>query len=141
MFKNMKLGMKLGLAFSIPVLFLILVGLGSTKALEDNNRRLETVYNDRVVPLKMLKSIADAYAVSVIDAINKTNNGQMTAEACIDELDSAQSLIEREWSLYLSTELTTTEEKLANQAITLFGPANESIAAAREVSETKIRCH
>jgi len=29
---------------------------------------LDTIYNDRVVPLRDLKQISDAYAVSIVDA-------------------------------------------------------------------------
>ncbi len=137
MFKNMKLGMKLALAFAVPVAFLIILGIESTNVLKDTNDRIGAVYNDRVVPLQGLKRIADAYAVSVIDAINKTNNGQMTAEECVQELDSAQALIGKEWDAYMATTLTQEEERLANEAIALFGPADQSIARARDFLQKK----
>jgi hypothetical protein len=81
MFKNLKLGMRLGLGFSVAIFFLIVNGVVSVSSLESTNQGLTTVYNDRVVPLKGLKSIADAYAVDVIDAVNKANAGLLSAES------------------------------------------------------------
>jgi len=75
MFRNMKLGMKLGLSFLIPLVFLVVNSVQSIGALKTSNEGMAAVYNDRVVPLKGLKVIADDYAVMVVDAVNKANAG------------------------------------------------------------------
>jgi len=84
MFKNMKLGKKLGLSFLIPVVFLVVNGVQSIGALKTSNESMAAVYNDRVVPLRGLKVIADDYAVMVVDAVNKANAGLMTANEALD---------------------------------------------------------
>ena len=77
--------------------------------------------------MQQLKNIADAYAVSVIDAVNKTNAGIMSAEEALKGVRDATLLIEQEWKAYMATTLTVEEEKLAHEAVQLYKPANESI--------------
>lgn len=127
MFKNMKLGMKLGLGFLVPVIFLAVNGFVSIGSLKSTNQGLETVYLDRVVPLKGLKVIADAYAVSIIDAVNKTNAGLLSAEEAAKGVQDARAQIKKEWSDYMATTLTTEEAKIAKEAEKLFAPADQDI--------------
>jgi methyl-accepting chemotaxis protein len=86
-----------------------------------------SIYNDRVVPLKDLKIIGDDYAVYVIDAINKANAGDFTAEVAKDGLENAKKNIATLWKKYMATQLTREEARLANQANDLFTPANRQI--------------
>lgn len=127
MISNWSLARKLGLGFSIPVLFLILTGIGSLNSLGRTQAGLETVYDDRVVPLRGLKIIADAYAVDVIDAVNKANAGRSTAEQAKQSVDRAMAEIDREWKAYLATHLVPEEQALVEQAKTLFAAADADI--------------
>lgn len=127
MFKNMKLSMKLSLGFLFPVVFLIISGGYGIESLRKTDEGLATVYNDRVVPLKGLKAIADAYAVAVIDAVNKTNAGIMGADVALKGIQESSNLIASEWKSYMATTLTAEEERLAKEAEQLFVPADESI--------------
>ena len=52
---------------------LVLGGIGAY-SVSDSDGRLQTVYNDRVVPLRQLKDVADAYAVSIVDLSHKTRS-------------------------------------------------------------------
>ena len=81
--------MSLLLTATLVVGVIGIVGIGRT------NAGLETVYKDRVIPLKQLKQIADAYAVSVIDAANKANAGIFTAEETLKAVTSARDTIAR----------------------------------------------
>ena len=110
------------LAASVVVGVIGIVGLGRT------NAGLETVYNDRVIPLRQLKQIADAYAVSVIDAANKANAGLMSAEETRAGVVAAQGVIASNWKAYMATTLTPEESQLAQQAETLFRAADASVA-------------
>jgi len=127
MFKEMKLGMRLGLGFSVAILFLVINGAVSLKSLDSVNQGLTTVYVDRVVPLQGLKAIADAYAIDVIDAVNKANSGLVNAEDALKGVQNANQAIQKEWDAYMATTLTVEEAKLAEEAQKLFGPANQDI--------------
>lgn len=137
MFKNMKLGVKLGLGFTVPVLLIVIIGVFSIGAMDASNQRLGTVYNDRVVPLNGLKKIADSYAVNVIDAINKTNAGFMNVEEMRKHLDDAMQTVKQEWAAYMATELTEEEAALAKDAGALFIPADAAIRNLYEEVKNK----
>ncbi len=125
----MKIAHKLALSLAIPCSLLIVIELMGERAVTAQNSSIKTIYEDRVVPLRDLKVIADAYAVSVIDTANKTNAGIITAEAGRQELKKAESLIHERWNTYKATYLTPEEKKLADGADNLFNPADQSVTA------------
>jgi methyl-accepting chemotaxis protein len=126
-FKHLGIGKQIGLGFLVALLLLVANGVVSSLTLRDANSTMQSIYDDRVVPLKGLKAIADAYAVDVIDAVNKSNAGLMSAEDALKAVMNAQNVIGREWKAYMATTLTPEEARLATQAQTLFGPANTAI--------------
>ena len=115
-------------SMAVMVLIIVAVALLGIYGLKDSNRGLRSVYEDRVVPLKGLKVIADAYAVNIIDAINKANAGVFTAEEALSNIGIAKVAIDKEWVAYLATELTEEEKGLADKAAALYGPANADLA-------------
>ena len=126
--KKLKLGTRLYTLIATLLLFAILLGIVSLVGIRKTNQGLETVYNDRVVPLKQLKTIADAYAVSIIDAANKANAGIVTAEDTLKSVASANEQITKNWTDYMATTLTSEEVRLAQEAKQLFGAADAAAA-------------
>lgn len=127
MFKNMRLITRIGSGFVVALVLMIVTGVHGIANLKSANRGMKDVYEYRVVPLKGLKVIADAYAVSVIDAVNKTNAGLMTAEEALRIIEAADRRIKKEWNAYVSADLTAQEKNLAEEAEKLFEPANQDI--------------
>ncbi|MGL4997349.1 MAG: MCP four helix bundle domain-containing protein, partial [Deefgea sp.] len=126
----MKVSIKQRIIYTVLFLSLLLVLMGGMGLynLKQVNQSLKTVYEDRVVPLKQLKLVADAYAVNIIDAMNKANAGMITAEETTQNLKQAQADIAREWGAYKATTLTPEEAKLAAESELRFSKANEEIA-------------
>ncbi|WP_108650350.1 methyl-accepting chemotaxis protein [Dongshaea marina] len=118
---------KILISLTIPLIMLVLVSFLASRNMNAIQQGVVSIYNDRVVPLEQLKSIADDYAVLVIDAINKTNAGIMTAQEASQGISEAQARISKVWSSYLATKLTPEEASLAEQAKQLFVPANREI--------------
>lgn len=114
------------LALSVCLGVVGLVGMKRTTA------GLETVYNDRVVPLQQLKSISDDYAVFIIDAANKANAGRLSASEALSGIDQANARIKEQWGAYMATTLTPEEALLASDVEKLFVPANADIDRLRE---------
>lgn len=85
-----------------------------------------------MVPLKQLKQIADAYAVNVIDAVNKADKGRLTAQQAAEELTRAQKVVAEAWKAYMATTLTVEEARLAQEAQRLFAAAERDIAQAKQ---------
>ena len=124
---RLKLRTKLYLVNFALLLLAAAIGLIGLSGIHKTNKGLESVYNERVVPLKQLKTIADAYAVAIIDAVNKANAGLTDAETAYKSLTSAQVDIRNNWTTYTAADLTPAEKQLAAEATQLFLPANAAV--------------
>lgn len=72
----------------------IIVGLTGLKGMSKSVNGLRTVYEDRVVPLRDLKVIADLYAVNIVDMAHKVRNGNIEWEEARKNLkDARQGII------------------------------------------------
>ncbi|MGB5918402.1 methyl-accepting chemotaxis protein [Arcobacter sp.] len=123
--KNISTRNKLIILAFVAIIGLVIIGISSIVQLKKVNNGLQTVYYDRVVPLKQLKIIADEYAVNIVDTTHKTRNGNITFEECISNINGAENNIKSEWNNYLSTSLTEKEQKLVNEAKKLMLVAND----------------
>jgi methyl-accepting chemotaxis protein len=115
----------------LPIAGLVAVMAASFWAFAQDRQGVRTIYEDRVVPLRQLKEIADLYAVNIIDTVNKSNAGRMAPQEAVASLDQALSGIQQRWKEYRSTYLTAEEARLAQQAETLFHAADQAVREAR----------
>jgi methyl-accepting chemotaxis protein len=118
---------RIGFGFSALLLLAAALGLLGLVGLRQTNLGLETVYNDRVVPLQQLKTVSDDYAVFVIDAINKANAGRITAEDAHTSVQRAVDSIRRQWKSYVATQLTPEEARLVGEVERLFAQADPRV--------------
>ncbi|CAI8963875.1 methyl-accepting chemotaxis protein [Pseudomonas sp. IT-P44] len=100
---------------STLLLGLLCVGGLGLLGMQSAVRSLETVYLDRVVPLRDLKKIADLYAVDIVDATHKARNGNFTNAESLTRIEQAQREIDQTWRAYKSTELIPAETRLIGQ--------------------------
>ncbi|NEV61081.1 methyl-accepting chemotaxis protein [Thiorhodococcus minor] len=127
-----KIGAKLIALVLFPTLAMLLLGLVASTLLKQVNQGVDRIYLDRVVPLQDLKTIADDYAVLVIDAVNKANAGRFSAEEALESIRRAQESIHARWAAYLETQLTPEEAQLVAETKLLFEQADATIAALAE---------
>ncbi|QKF82168.1 methyl-accepting chemotaxis protein [Halarcobacter ebronensis] len=132
---NLSTKFKLSILIIVTLIALLILGILSISQLQKVNNGLNTVYNDRVVPLEQLKIIADEYAIDIVDTTHQTRNKNISFEKCIENITNAQEKINKNWSSYISTELTKDEQKLANETQELMKVGSviaEKIKAACE---------
>ncbi|BAU91221.1 methyl-accepting chemotaxis sensory transducer [Methylorubrum populi] len=77
---------------------------------------MESIYADRVVPLRDLKTIADMYAVKIVDTSHKVRNANISAPEGIAAVTEAQARIGQLWSAYAATNMDSGEKRLADAA-------------------------
>lgn len=118
---------RLAIIITLPLLALVAVTVLSTRLMGSIESGLERVYQDRVIPLQQLKSIADNYAVLVIDAVNKADVGLMSAEQALQDVQQAEREIDNAWSTYLSHQHTNAETALIREAESLFVTADSEL--------------
>lgn len=118
----MKLSIKFQLLAVLAVLGAVLLFTnvaawwGQTRA----SASLDTIYEDRVVPLRDLKDISDAYAVSIVDATHKVRSSEFSWSEGAQAVSSASTRIDRLWRNYTATFLTEEESRLVSEAKALM---------------------
>ena len=121
--------------FIIPGIIISSLVAYSTNSLGRMDQQIETIYDDRVIPLELLKKVSDYYAITIIDEVNKTQTGMRQPEAAVEYIKNAMIRIEETWAAYKQTFLTPEEEKLAREAEILFSAANTEIEELEKILE------
>ena len=88
---------------------------------------LNSVYLDRVVPLRDLKLISDLYAVNIADASRKARDGGIAPTEAARQVQEAQQRIQQIWKAYLATSLIDDEKRLIAQIEPLMQKADEPL--------------
>lgn len=117
-------------AFAVPLALILALSVQSYFALNSLHKNVESLYLQRVIPLASLKKIADAYAVNVIDAVNKANQGVLRSEQALQQLQSATKLIEEQWQIYVEQSRQREEKDLISATEPLLQAANQQIRQA-----------
>ena len=109
---NLSVNIRLFLLVGLLSLVSIIVGLTGLKGMSQSVGGLRTVYEDRVVPLRDLKVIADLYAVNIVDMTHKVRNGNIDWAEARKNLQEARTGINKTWTAYKATYLVEQEKKL-----------------------------
>jgi methyl-accepting chemotaxis protein len=125
--KNWKIRNHLLLLSGGLLLSLLCVGSLGLYGLQTSVKGLQTVYLDRVVPLRDLKLIADLYAVNIVDATHKTRSGELSSQTAQQLIEQAQREIESTWQAYLATKLIAEEERLIRQISPMMDQARQPL--------------
>ena len=118
---------KLLLLSGVLLLFFLASGLVSLYLLRTGDADMASLYADRVVPLKQLKAVSDAYAVQVVDTAHKARDGAMTPEQARQSIAAAKRMINTEWAAYTGTELVERERQLIARMEALMATANQAV--------------
>lgn len=124
----MKVATKLYCLVGALVALMIGIGMMGLKTAKDADDSLDTVYKDRVVPLKDLKVIADMYAVNIVDTSHKVRNGNLKWEDGRKNVADAAKTIDEKWKAYLATTLVEEEKKLVAETTPLKKVADDAVA-------------
>ena len=124
------------LAGSLIFFIVILSGLALYGQYRTNDD-LKTVYNDRVVPMKQLKTVSDMYAVNIVDTSHKVRNGNIPWEEGIRNINEAKKRLAEEWKAYTATFLIEDEKKLIAEITPLMQRADALCGNLLAVFEKK----
>ncbi|MDP3844924.1 MAG: methyl-accepting chemotaxis protein [Pseudomonas sp.] len=133
MFDKMKVVTRLAILAGVLILLLVSIGVLGLKGMQDTKAGIDTVYNDRVVPLKDLKVIADMYAVNVVDTAHKVRNGNIVWQDGVSNVQQASKLIAEKWKAYTSTFLVDDEKKLIEELRPLLSGADAAVLKLEQI--------
>jgi methyl-accepting chemotaxis protein len=108
-------GVMLAMAIGLTAL-----GLGGMYGVKEG---LRTVYEDRVVCLRQIKVVDDAYSSTLVDTAHKCRGGSLPMEEGLRLVQSARKKGAKVWAEYLSTSLTPEEARLAEATKVAMVPA------------------
>ena len=137
MLKDMKIGTRLFLLLGFLGVLLAGVGAVALSGLQKTNDALATVYLDRVVPLRQLKEISDAYAVKIVDTAHKMNAKAMSYSEGERSIEDALRVVDRQWDAYLATYLVDEEKKLVAELKPLMSVAAGGVGRLRTIVQTQ----
>jgi methyl-accepting chemotaxis protein/methyl-accepting chemotaxis protein-1 (serine sensor receptor) len=126
-FSKLKISTRLALLLAAMVLLTAAIGTAGLLGMREANQGLNTVYQDRVIPLKQIKLVSDAYAVDVVDAAHKVRDGGFTQQQALASLEKARKDIADNWSAYLATQLVPAEVRLVKQFQQLKASADKAV--------------
>jgi methyl-accepting chemotaxis protein len=111
----------------------IIVGLTGLRGMSETVGGLRTVYEDRVVPLRDLKVIADLYAVNIVDTTHKVRNGNIDWAESRKSLKEAREGIASKWVTYKSTYLVEEEKKLVAEIEPMLAQTEPALNKLQEI--------
>ncbi|GAA0368827.1 methyl-accepting chemotaxis protein [Bowmanella denitrificans] len=115
MLNQLSVKVRLVILVALPLFFFALSAVNSLQDLRQLNHQIDSLYNDRVVPLQQIKVVSDNYAVEIVDILHKYRAGVISQDELRRRLQAAQDLADKEWQAYKSTQLTQREADLVRQ--------------------------
>jgi methyl-accepting chemotaxis protein len=114
----MTLSLKAKLLLSLGAIAVALTAIAAAGwyASRTANTGLQTVFEERVKPLRDLKAVADLYAVNIVDTAHKVRNGNLDWAAGLKAIDEAGARLGKHWQAYMATYMDDKEKKLAEEA-------------------------
>lgn len=116
-------------------LLLMVAGLGYWQTWQQS-QSMRSLYEDRVVPLRQIKSVSDMYAVNIVDTVHKFADGSLTSDQSLASLDQAVATIQRDWSAYQATYLVPEERALIDKLKPLMAAADGLLPELRQAIQT-----
>jgi hypothetical protein len=106
----------------------LMFGVAAILMVQHESRAIQSIYADRVVPLRQLKDVADKYAVDIVDATHKARDGGMTPEQALGSIRLAEETIQKTWTAYQQTTLVDAERALIVQLQPMMRAADAATA-------------
>lgn len=101
---------------AVPTLAFIALVIASLIIMSDLINGIQSINNDRVIPLKQIKVVSDNYAVNIVDDFHKFNAGIISKKRLFDNIKVNESSASLNWQAYLATKLTKEENRLASES-------------------------
>ena len=118
--------------FALAVMAAV-IGMAGYFSMTHATGKIDTIINDRVVPMESLKTVSDLYAINIVDTAWKTRTGQISWQQGLKNVEAANSAIHSNWSAYTQTYLTPEEKGLVEAAEQAMVPADRAIARLTQI--------
>ncbi len=134
---NLSVGQRLVILVLLPLLMIAVLVYSSMISFREIRDCIGRIYDERVIPMGTLKSVADDYAVLMIDAVNKADNNIITPAEALSQLEKAEEQIKAKWQRYSAQKMQSSppsaaEQSLASEIERLMGLASGEFARIKQ---------
>lgn len=116
MFNQMKVQSRLILLAALPLLALLFLGWLVFSNMKLLAAGVDSLHQDRIIPLKQIKIVSDAYAVTIVDTLHKHRAGLIDANQTLQTLQQVEQEAAKTWQAYQQTRMTAEETQLLGVA-------------------------
>lgn len=124
----MKVKFKLILLVLFPAAIALSLTFGINNSMNVLTAATQTVIDDRIKPILLLKKLNSVYSRNIIDLAHKTRAQMLFWDESESGLEEAKLLIEGLWSDYLNSPLTPEERAIIDNADAAFELAETTVA-------------
>jgi len=114
-------------------LFMMLMSGVGMMNMQGFDAHVQHLYQQRLVPLKKLKTAADMYAVNIVDTAHQTRNGNFSFSQGLGNIEMAEKRIAEAWGEYTKTEHGGREGALVGEAASLMQNANMAVQELKRI--------
>ena len=94
---------------------------------------MTSIYDDRIVPLRELKQVSDAYGLNVVDTTHQLRAHKLNWQQASARIDMADRIVTEQWSAYMQTSQTPQEAAIANAVKANMARSDEAIRTLRTI--------
>ncbi|KTT69734.1 methyl-accepting chemotaxis protein [Sphingomonas endophytica] len=124
---------KLFACLSALALSIMLLATLSFLSMGNSKTALDSIIKDRVVPMRDLKTVADKYAVDIVDASHKARNGNFSFARSAAKVRDGSRMLRQHWKAYRATQITGKEAILAAEAEARMRIADQHVAELQTI--------
>ncbi|HXT17694.1 MAG TPA: methyl-accepting chemotaxis protein [Gemmatimonadaceae bacterium] len=133
MLKHLTIRGRLGLLLAVTATSIVLVASFGMYVSDTSESAVNDMFQYRVVPLRQLKTIADMFAVNIVDNAHKANNGNVPWPQALAAVRAARRVIDTTWRQYLPNYESTEEQTLMGRVVPLLAQADTSTAQLERI--------
>ena len=131
--RNFSLRWRIISIFMLVALISLALGYNGISDIKSSNDRLSSIYQNRMIPLKQLRVVANMYAVNIVDTSHKVRNGNLTWSQGESNVENALKEVDKQWKDYTATYLMPDEKKIVAEVESLFVKANEATSKLQSI--------
>ena len=114
MLNNYTVRTRLAILALLPVTVFVITSIFTMSIMSSMVKGIDSLYDDRVIPLEQIKTVSDNYAVSIVDLFHKYRAEQISKNDFLAAVENAKGVADNKWKSYLGTKLTNEEQRLVN---------------------------
>ena len=124
---NVKISTRLIMGFGALVAMVAMVSLLGMSVARSTSQSINTIYNNRLVPIALLKQVHDNYVSVVLDASNKVSLDLLEPAKAVSQVNEGRIKAAEAWKVYSETATSDDEKKMVAEVNNLIAKATPTI--------------